>query len=340
MGWPRPIIALTLAAACLSGCAGLGPSYIEASRTPFIEVLAKTDEQELLLNIVRLRHSEAPVFVQVEGITVSPSAELSVTSSLPFIDIDDATLTTAVTPTLTVADSPTIVYDPLLGTEFAEKLLVPIDPTVILLLSQNGWPLDQLFSLMVRSVEGVGDAPGRADRYDAIVGAIGRLERVGDLVLGTGTDQSTGTTILLMRISTRGRQSDEGRFLADALGLDPNQEIYRLQSGFAAAPDTIAIEMRPLMSLLYHVGAGVETDATQPPANTGLSAEDVGMRIHAGDLPPSGAFVAVPAHGRWYWIERDDQASKGTLLLLRLLFNLQAQGDGESGTFQLTLPVR
>lgn len=323
----------------LTGCGTLGPGYIEASRTPFIEVLAQTDEQELLLNIVRLRHAEAPVFVQVEGITVAPSAQLRVTSAVPFIDIDEATVTNAFTPTLTIADNPTIVYNPLLGTAFAQKLLVPLQPTVILLLSQNGWGLDQLFPLLVRSIEGIRDAPGDTDRYDAVVAAIGRLERSGALILGTSDPDAAGSTALLMRISPDGHRSADGRLLAEALNIDPDRSTYRLESGFAAAPDTIAIEMRPLLSVLHHVGAGVETshDSTMTP---GLAAADVGLHIRSGPTAPSGAFAAVPAQGRWFWIDGEDRASKATLLLIRLLFNLQAQGDGDSDTFQLTLPVR
>ncbi len=332
-------VVLCLSVLALAGCGTLGPGYIEASRTPFIEVLARTDEQELLLNIVRLRHAEAPVFVQVEGITVAPSAQVSVTSAVPFIDIEDATVTNAFTPTLTIADNPTIVYNPLLGTEFARKLLVPLQPTVILLLSQNGWGLDQLFPLMVRSIEGIRDVAGDADRYDAVVAAIGRLERSGALVLGTSEPDADGSTTLLMRISPDGHRSADGRLLAEALSIDPDRATYRLESGFAAAPDTIAIEMRPLLSVLHHVGAGVET-ADRSPATPGLAAADVGLHIRSGSTAPLDAFAAVPARGRWFWIDGGDGDSKATLLLIRLLFNLQAQGDGDSDTFQLTLPVR
>src|SRR3954464_8992647 len=65
-GFPR--IALIMACwTCASGC--LGPKAIRYTRLRYNEVVRDTNDEQLLINIVRLRYADSPVFIDLPNIT-------------------------------------------------------------------------------------------------------------------------------------------------------------------------------------------------------------------------------------------------------------------------------
>ena len=50
------------------------------------------------------------------------------------------------------------------------------------------------------------------------------------------------------------------------------------------------------------------------------------MRILAGDLAPTDAFVAVQYNNRWFWIADTDIQSKTTFAVVMLLFSISETG--------------
>ena len=62
----RMLIVVLLVAA--SGCAQLGPDLIEAGRNDYNKVLAQTNDEELLLNLARLRYADNPMFMAVTSV--------------------------------------------------------------------------------------------------------------------------------------------------------------------------------------------------------------------------------------------------------------------------------
>ena len=66
----RPV-ALTLALTAslgLAGCAGIGPQSLDDTRLQYNEVIKRTTEEQLLLNIVRLRYTDTPSSLAVSAI--------------------------------------------------------------------------------------------------------------------------------------------------------------------------------------------------------------------------------------------------------------------------------
>jgi len=54
---PRTGVLLLAASLTLSGCAQLGPDLVKAGRNDYNKVLAQTEDEETLLNLVRMRYS-------------------------------------------------------------------------------------------------------------------------------------------------------------------------------------------------------------------------------------------------------------------------------------------
>ena len=83
-------VALLFAAACLamSGCAQLGPNLVKAGRNDYNKILGQTEEEETLLNLVRLRYVDNPVMLDVSSVSSqSSTSEISsgLSSFRPFL---------------------------------------------------------------------------------------------------------------------------------------------------------------------------------------------------------------------------------------------------------------
>ena len=89
--WPGSAIGLALLAA---GCGSVGPGSIGRDRLGYTEAVGNSWTNQTLLNIVRLRYGEAPVFLDVSSIiggygvqataTAAAIASTDRTASVPY----------------------------------------------------------------------------------------------------------------------------------------------------------------------------------------------------------------------------------------------------------------
>ena len=63
----RRFLVLVAACAGLSGC--VGPKAVRYTRLRYNEVVRDTNDEQLLINIVRLRYADSPVFIDLPSIT-------------------------------------------------------------------------------------------------------------------------------------------------------------------------------------------------------------------------------------------------------------------------------
>src|SRR5512145_2001114 len=52
----------------LTGCSAMGPSTIARDRFDYTETVAESWKRQMLLNIVKIRYGDAPIFVDVASI--------------------------------------------------------------------------------------------------------------------------------------------------------------------------------------------------------------------------------------------------------------------------------
>jgi hypothetical protein len=64
--------ALAFAAlAAVAGCAGIGPERVTRDRFDYVAAISESWKQQMLLNLLKVRYSDAPVFLEVSSIIAS-----------------------------------------------------------------------------------------------------------------------------------------------------------------------------------------------------------------------------------------------------------------------------
>ena len=149
-------IIIALAILFLTGCNSLGPKSVPRDRFDYNTEISRSWKEQTLLNIVKLRYADMPVFVEVASIVAGYSLEGSVNlggtaSSGRAVQGDFLSLGTSGKYT----DRPTITYAPITGQKFNESFMTPIPPRAVLFLMQTGWPVDMIFPITVDSVNGL-----------------------------------------------------------------------------------------------------------------------------------------------------------------------------------------
>ena len=152
----------TLVLLLCAGCSAFGPSALETSRLQYNEVVKNTTEEQLLLNIVRLRYTDTPSSLAVSVI----AAQFEVAKNFqitPFFVASGAEVArsyAAVLPQLGISgvDRPTFSLTPLDDQEFTRKLFTPLPLEGIIYLAKTTWPIATVFRLYLENLNWVPNA--------------------------------------------------------------------------------------------------------------------------------------------------------------------------------------
>src|SRR5215475_5823751 len=200
--WQQPSLLRSLSMPCLllvlaGGCAtGLGPRAVRSERPDYNRQIIRSNDAELLLNLVRLRYNDSIFFTSVGGIVAQYAydAALNAGGTVGGGNPGSATFGTA----LDYGEKPTITYTPMTGEETAARLLAPISIDSIMLFQQAGWSADRLLLLTVQRVNDVvnaptagGPTPSRKPDYETFADLAQRLERLREAgLMGLSWEQS------------------------------------------------------------------------------------------------------------------------------------------------------
>jgi hypothetical protein len=306
----------------------------------------------MLLNLVKLRYADAPVFLEVSSIISGYTLETTLSAQLKF----DARNNQSVNGTGKYTDRPTITYSPLVGEKFTRELLTPIAPASILSLVQSGWPIDRVFSVCVQSINGIDNRSGtmalscQADpQFYEVLAAMKRIQKSGTVGIRVEKRQEEVETILFFEEDTDEPIRQDKSTVRQLLGLDPNSNEFRLvQARVAGSPNELAMLTRSVMEILLEIATNVDVPAADLEGGRvhPLGVEDASassgmphlMRIHSGKAKSPDAFIAIRYRKHWFWIDDRDPYSKGTLTFLMILASLAETGPTSGGPV-VTIPA-
>jgi len=346
----KRILLLTLIGG-LFACTGLGPTTIPRDRFDYNTAISDSWKEQTLLNIVKLRYADMPLFVQVASVVSGYTLEsqmnvLGTNSSEGAIQGNSGTLGGSATFT----DRPTITYAPITGSKFNESFMTPIPPAAVLFLIQSGWSVNLIFPLVVDSINGqrsglaagVSQRPGD-DAYYRVIELLSEIQLSGATGMQIQNEGELETALLIFH---KRALSEEGLAavseIAELLDIKPGRGSYSVKYGYLPADDTeIALITRSMLQVIINLA----TQISVPPQHVTegrTPASEIDPRRRLIDVrysteAPEDAFVKVKYKDHWYYIDDRDFRSKVVFTFVMVLFSLTESGESR-GLPLVTIP--
>lgn len=339
----------------LSGCAAMGPKTIVRDRFDYASAVADSWKRVMLLNIVKLRYGDTPVFLEVVSIINQYSLEgqLSAGASFSAGLLKD---TARVDAGGKYTDRPTITYSPLTGQKFTRSLLKPIPPTALLSLIQAGWPMKFLFPVCVKVINGIHNKSAarlivREEHpdWDRLLTGLSRIQQSGGLGMRVERKDGKENSVIFFPQKLDAAMAQEFVAVRKLLGLNLEMREFNLAYGSIPKDDReIAILTRSMIEITAELAARVEVpakDVAENRASPGLydkvdPTDDVRgkVRILSSTEEPDDAFITVKYRDHWFYIDDRDFLSKRMFSFLLFLFTL-AETGGEEKAPIITIPA-
>ena len=326
------------------GCKSLGPNSIKSNRGAYMEALSQTDKEEMLANIIRSKYNDPPVFLKIKTISANPTLEFGTEDSS--LNLKDAGYST-ISPKLVYRESPSIIYSPLMGTEYSKQLLMPMGIINLFLMLNNGFDLEVIADLMIININGKTNSrnASEASREDfkKIVHSLNNLYKKRLINLSTSKESSSeNDPKILIDISKEAFDTEEYKHLIQELDLKPKTETFEMKIGYNNTQNVFAINTRSFLALINYLSNYVEVPQEHQERvwKSNISAESGYLHIYNSKTPPSNANTAVYLYNNWFYIKNEDISSQNVLYLIQILFDIQAHTGNSDGNIQFTLPIR
>jgi hypothetical protein len=339
----------------IAGCASQGAKRVPRDRFDYNAAIAQSTREQMLMNIVRSRYLEVPVFLTVSSVLTQYEYERGAGIGT-ILEFGDATTDRGMGETnLRFSERPTITDLPIEGQEFSAHLLSDIPSELFFAAAQAGWPIDVFMRVGIQRLGKVenmsfGEVPvsGYIDaksQFETDFNKLKVFERMVQIIFILGDRE----VIEVQQVKENGKDVSYLMFakkvpedlrpmlgeLRQMIGI-ANRNRYRITDRVThIRDDEISIQTRSVMAMMEFMARGVEVPLEHLEdgrvIDYGLQNSDgevakglIPFRMRSGKSRPENVFAAVKYQGYWYYIEHNDITSKRALGLLIVLFRLQA----------------
>jgi hypothetical protein len=354
-----PLLAAALTiATVLTGCAHLGPPSVAVDRFDYGAAIADSWKQQTLLNIVKLRYMDLPVFVDVSSIVAGYSLQTGVSangvlSSKRAVQGDYL----AIGGQAIYTDRPTITYVPLTGERFLRGLMTPIDPKNIFFMLQSGYAADFVLGLTVEGLNGVRNRSAAAGvmreadpEFLRALQLLREVQAAGAVGMRVEEDKTNHSVAVLFF-----RRDDVPPEIAEKTGeirrllkLPPDQQrLVLTYSPMRGAENELAVNSRSMLQIMQAFASYVDVPEADVAAHRAVPAFENAatdprrdaVKIHSSEEKPANAFAAVQYHGHWFWVDDGDWQTKRALTAVMFFFTLAETGDNDKLPL-ITIPAQ
>ena len=354
------VLGLLAFAVLLDGCAQLGPSLVKAGRNEYNAAVAQTDDEQIVLNLVRLRYADNTMWLDVNSVTTQFNFAQGANAEVQRSD-EFSRYGWRIGGDMRYSETPTISYSPVTGEQYVRNRLAPMNFTTFMVLANAGWAIDRLLRLVAGRMNGLDNAPEAegptpedAPDYAQFARAASLLRELQkkDVLRFRYRDPGKDTRPA-MYFKPEALDWAETRELRTLLGLQVRKRSYDLHT-VADNPlsDSIGIELRSLNDMAQFLSTSVEVPARDEEAGRVTVTKDQNgqrfdwsrvmdglFRVRSQPKQPTDAAVAVRYRGAWFYIDDRDMDSKYTFRLIDQIGAILA-GTIEKGPAPvLTLPV-
>lgn len=366
-------------AACLTAMAcSLGPRAMQVDRMGYNLSAQRSTHEQMLLNLVRTKYLENPLFMQVGTIASS------------FTYAINAGVTATTKPEAYqwplgagLSETPTVTFTPYDGQKYTQEILAELSGGRMLMLFRSNTDLEILLRCVVDRIGRLeNQAPSRPVNREAMAEFVDFCKTAREMQLRRELEilsvvqkekaqdkaqdkEPTQTLVLLMRFGDEG----QARAMSNRLGVEyrpqPRQSgkfllVFRLvdtnlmEANANRDPRFVDLpaRLRSCREVLDYLGQGVEV----PPSHLAAGVSNLSplavdrrlvdprpfvedlFRIRQSPDKPADAFVEVRYRDTWFYISDSDLRSKMVFSLMLTLMALQSS-SGPVPTPVLTLSV-
>lgn len=335
--------------ATITACGSIGPTNVNRDRFDYITAISESWKQQMLLNIVKLRYADVPVFMDVGQVISGYELEGTLTASGA---IGNKSAPAALGDFLNLGaggrylDRPTVTYAPLTGPDFVKTMMTPFPPGAIMFLIEAGWPVDVLLQIGVQAINGLRNHRGGPYGHPAdpefveVLRLLKQIQAAGGVGFKLQREEG-GEEATMMLFHTRRLTPETVKDVAEVkrlLRLDPEATDIRITYGADALSNKeIALHTRSGYQVLIELASQVavppehvvehRTYGQVPTVPEGTAALASLISIRSGTERTADAFARVKYRDHWYWIDDRDFRSKRVFTFLTVLFTLSETGQ-------------
>ena len=354
----RRVLTLTsffLTLVALSGCVMAGPKHISMGRAEYNEAINRTEDEQMLLAIVKGRYGETSSLLAVSGVAanIRLRTEAGIEAGFGTKDLSGENLLIG---GFAYEENPTITYAPVQGEKYLWEIFSPI-PLDFLVLSVRNYINSALFlSILTHRINDMrnpeflvipsSEPDPRFQRFSELFMELSNAG-VLDPVVAPEKDHSYKILITGYAPVYTEKVHEYLTLVGLPIPEDESRDIL-IPLYFAIKGqelDGIAISTRSTIDLIQILEAAVEVPEehetegiviTYP--KPGLAGQDI--HIHASKHQPERAAVAVKYRGYWFYINDADMKTKLFYKIVRSLWSVSiAASADQKAAPVLTLPV-
>lgn len=353
----RAAVAACTLAGLLTGCTIVGPAAIHSGRLAYNEAIIETDNQQMLLVVVRNRYGERSSMLAVTSVTANVRVATNAGIEAGVGDSDNYSGNLVpFSAGVSYEENPTISYTPVGGEQYARQVMSPVTVTSLAQFVANLTDPAPVYYALVSGINGIynpnflppSSVPDK--RFPRVVTIMAELTRGHRLHWVQDPRQSDRFSIIIDHYSPD--YADEVSELLTLLGVPhPGNRASRITLPVSLALEEqdsggISITTRSVFDLLEILSGAVEVP--EPDMATGVAViypppGIIGkqLRIHSSKTRPEHTSVAVKYRDEWFYIDEKDQATKQFFRIMTTLLSVKIEESTSRTTTApiLTVPV-
>ena len=145
----RKLCSFLLVYFLVTGCT-LGPKFAKKDPFSYNTSIHYSMCKQMLLNLIRLKYRETPVFLQTDSISTQYKFSSTAGGTFTLPAVSPNTYGANIQGHYT--EQPTVTYVPLQGQDYLERILSVVDLSRFFLLFESGWNIERLLRLMVEQL--------------------------------------------------------------------------------------------------------------------------------------------------------------------------------------------
>lgn len=308
-------VALTVAA-----CTSIGPATVSHDRIDYASSIGDSWKEQTLLNIVKLRYGDVPIFLEVAQVIAGYQLQSTIGGGFTAGNFNASlvgpfTASGNAAAAGTYTDRPTVIYQPLTGVDFLKRLMTPVPPSSVLFMLQSGYTAELIMPIMLESINGLNNESNRLKRpadpqFIRLVALMREAQLTGAIQIWIERPKEGAEgSVIVFGPSKAAQDAGKQQQIRSILGLKPDlRELKVYYGGYSGKDNEIDMMTRSMLQIMLEFAAIVQVpkaDVAQGKASPGLVDTPAGapqggppMRVLVGDVPPMDAYVAVQYNGR------------------------------------------